>query len=579
MNNLFLGGRWAIWVCSFYALMMLIFTLSPGDGSWVLYSQAILKGFRLYEDLHFNQQPLFPIFSTAVTLVAGDWIVFQKIVYFLVPVLYIYLIYLISTYVIEDGLKRGFFIITIFFIAISFEAYRFDDYHAFSGIFILASLYFSIKLLHDKSFLQPYIIWQSLLIAFLLNTRINDGVFLGMAVLFFGIFRLENLKEVFFGFFMTVFFALAILSLNLLILNDTYGAWFSNSILSAASIKGGSALINYPLTMLKKSLLLFLQGDFTRRRLALVLVSGAFFYFSFRNFSKGYLRDVASLISFLGLSYGIFKIYPHHALTFFVALGVLISWGVALLIFVRRAFLRGNSSNFDIFLPLIFYPYFLYCGGSLSSGGSFNDHFFVLALLIIVLLISCKKIVGELDPLKYFVFFIMTILACEAIVLRTIRPYGWHSYNVPSFFEKRYLVTESENGPHLLSKDLAKLILPVCSEIKNSEELLSIPFSFANYYCHKDPWKNYIQTFFDTSSPKQIDRLINDLSISPPEYIFYQRQLENLAVHERIFNHGKPLRQRALDDFLMGKIQSGEWTVVVESDLYPPSRWMLIRTN
>lgn len=181
--------------------------------------------------------------------------------------------------------------------------------------------------------------------------------------------------------------------------------------------------------------------------------------------------------------------------------------------------------------------------------------------------------------LKYIGILSLALISIEGGVLRTMRPYGWHSYNIPNFFEKRIVVKDPVNGPHVLSRDLAKLILPVCAEVKGADELLSIPFSFSNYYCHKEPWRNYIQTFFDTASASQIDRLIQDINNAPPQYIFYQRQLENLSAHEEVFNNGRPLRQRALDELIVRNVNQKKWEVVYKSDLYPPSVWLLIKTR
>jgi len=109
--------------------------------------------------------------------------------------------------------------------------------------------------------------------------------------------------------------------------------------------------------------------------------------------------------------------------------------------------------------------------------------------------------------------------------------------------------------------------------------MLSLPFSFANYYCGTPVWHGYVQTFFDTSTATDINGLISDLNQDPPDFIFYQRQLDNLSGHEKIFNAGKPLPHRALDELIMTNIESGRWVVSYRSSFAPPSDWILISTN
>jgi hypothetical protein len=93
------------------------------------------------------------------------------------------------------------------------------------------------------------------------------------------------------------------------------------------------------------------------------------------------------------------------------------------------------------------------------------------------------------------------------------------------------------------------------------------------------PWHGYVQTFFDTSSPKLIEQLMADLQDEPPRYILYQRQLENLDRHERAFNRGHPLPHRRLDKLLMDKIDSGEWHIVRQQHFGGDSDWLLIDTS
>ena len=575
-------GGWGFLFCILYAACLLFYTIAPGDGGWMLYAKSILHGNRIYSELNLNQQPLFILYSQGINLIFGDRILLQKLGYLTTPIFYSYFLFKIVSLIAANGLVRGFTTIALFFIAITFVAYRFDDYHAFCGVLLFASLYLSLKFAKHQITFTKYAGFQSLVIALLMITRLTDGIFLAMAVFCFTVSFIGFSRQLAGAVVFALFTFFVLLTISLLLLNESYFSWYKYTILEAAKIKGGMSLWSYPFLMLKKSIFLYMDGSFSIKRIGLILFSSAILWISVKN-SVGYFKYFLITICFFGIAYGIFKIYPYYGLTLTVSLGVLVSFVIAPIALGWKIFFKESESvGLKQFLALIYYPFFLYLSGSLSSAGSFDDHFFPLTFLIIVLflLFQDKNIKGTCkESLKYAGILFFLLLFIEAATFRTMRPYAWHSYNVPNFFERRVFVNDPVNGPHFLSRDLAELILPVCSEVKMADELLSIPFSFANYYCHKEPWKGYIQSFFDTSSAVLIDRLIWDINISPPQYIFYQRQLENLSIHEKLFNNNLPLRQRALDELIMRNINERKWKVVYSSDLYPPSVWLLIKTK
>ena len=92
-----------------------------------------------------------------------------------------------------------------------------------------------------------------------------------------------------------------------------------------------------------------------------------------------------------------------------------------------------------------------------------------------------------------------------------------------------------------------------------------------------------MQTFFDTSSKETIQGLMEELQSAPPKWIVYQRQLNNLKLHEQIFNQGRPLPHRYLDQLIEEKIASGEWKPVYTSPYgsrgFFTDEWILLRTR
>jgi hypothetical protein len=110
-------------------------------------------------------------------------------------------------------------------------------------------------------------------------------------------------------------------------------------------------------------------------------------------------------------------------------------------------------------------------------------------------------------------------------------------------------------------------------------DLLSIPFSYANYYCGIPPWQAFVQTFFDLSGREVIDDMMAKLQHSPPRWILYQRQMDNLAMHEKVFNNGRRLPQRDLDEFIIARVLSGNWKLVMRGQDRAGSDWLLLKTN
>ena len=184
-------------------------------------------------------------------------------------------------------------------------------------------------------------------------------------------------------------------------------------------------------------------------------------------------------------------------------------------------------------------------------------------------------------------FSALAVLAlCCAISYRVERPFAWHVYLEPPLFTGRVWYHHPEHGPMIIDRDLLQMIQPVCRTIQaggSENELLSLPLPYANYFCDTPPWHGYVQTFFDTSSKETIQSLIDELEHAPPKWIFYQRQLSTLALHEQVYNHNQPLPQRFLDQLIEQKIAEGSWRVAYSSsygdrpDLH--NQWLLIQTR
>jgi hypothetical protein len=584
INNTIRYDVISAFLCLSFAIVTLFLTLAPGDGTWILYGDQLNKGLSLYKDIKIHQQPLFPIFGKIVSFFSNNKFLYEKLFFSTFPIAFIYTIYKISTKMDVSFLKRGLFIAGIFFCSIRFVAYRFDDYHIVSSFFAMCSVYISIKYIQRELSASSYIYIQSFIASLALFNRVNDGFFLFLIVYGIYLYNEKNLKNFILNLLKSLVIAFFILSLLLIFSKATYVDWFNLTIAQAGKIKGGTQLFSYPFLMLQNSFNFVLTPllDFSRNLLGLFFIVYTLSYL----FLRSKLTPSTPLIRFIFISnfilffYLIYRIYQLSFLNIFLPFIVIISF-FALILYVwtlfKMKFLEVHNTN--IMFCLILYPAFLFLSGSLSSAGGFNDHYFPMATMLAVTPFIFEKNKNILRHEKNFFYLACLVLALNGLVYRISDPYSWHSYHIPKFFNEYKVSFNSQHGYFFTNKELSSLIDPVCPKISNSDTLLSIPFSFANYYCGVEPWNGYIQTFFDTSSKSDINDLVINLKKTPPSYIFYQRQLFYLGKHEEIFNKGLPLPHRKLDNFLMEKITRNEWFVVYKSQLYPPSEWMLISTQ
>jgi hypothetical protein len=152
-------------------------------------------------------------------------------------------------------------------------------------------------------------------------------------------------------------------------------------------------------------------------------------------------------------------------------------------------------------------------------------------------------------------------------------------------FVKRQWYRHPVYGPMIIETAQLDVFTQVCGQVGTGPqtELLSLPLTYANYFCSIAPWHGYVQTFFDTSSRETILRLMQDLDQAPPKWVLYQRQLENLKLHEDTYNRGRPLPHRYLDQMIEEKLNSGRWEKAYTSQYEArpgwSNEWILIRTR
>lgn len=586
------GGilKLSICFCLLYGSLWLSLVSGAGDGTWFLYVDEIFSGLPLYKELHVTQQPIFFLISAFVRWVAGDNYLLLKILYLPLLIFFIYSIYKISSLCSKNEILRSLIVLFIFFSGTLFEAYRFDDYHVFAHSLVLISFYYSSLYITNKVSFENFSLIQSFIFGLAFLTRINEGLCIFFAILFISIVKrpsvLKLIKSFIYG--TVIFIVLVILALTLM--HDTPLEWLSSTLFQATESKGGVVLIGRPINLILNSYN-FLADYNTKYLIKIQFLSIIFlflwiFYFHKKNdfnIRNYYWFSIAIFIIYsIKRIYNPILSYDLIPICLFIALGLFI---YSLFFLCSRFINKPAEMEHSSQLYLAAYPFFLFALSSLSSGGRFDSLFFPSCLALICLIIFISSIYRHQPavlPILFIAYMICFTSVIEGVSLRSKRPYGWQSYYAPKFFSgfKGYeIINDSARGLHIMPIELMNLISPVCEIVGKNHTLLSLPFSFANYYCGVKPWNGYIQTFFDTSNSKTIRQLIAALENSPPDYIFYQRQLINMTAHENIFFGDKPLPHRDLDRLIMNRIAIKKWKIVYQSDSYPPSEWMLIKTD
>jgi hypothetical protein len=575
--------------CFLFSVTILFSILSPGDGGWILFGKELQNHSLLYENLNFHQQPLFPFLGKLVSTYSNDKFFLEKSFFLFIPITYIYAIYKISQKAFKSRLIQSFFILSVFFASIQFEAFRFDDYHGFSGALKFLSLYISIIFLRSEIKFNAFINFQSIIASLVFFSQITEGVFLFCVIYGIGFYKECRIRLLIYSLFKTFIIFFSFFIFFVFFLSDTsIQNWFSNTITEAGSIKGGDGLYFYPFKMIVNSVkaitIPFFSGHyFLKLFLLLFYLLGIFILLNYKKLIR--FKYISEFFIFFIFSFGFFiqEIYNLKIISVLLPYSFIFS----LFIFIAYlAYLFSRNFQRDITLNktlcLILYPLCFFISGSLSSGGSFNDHYFSMALFLAVFpFIINSSFIKKGIPNGYLnlISLVFLVVAIQGYTARYNNPYSWHSYHVPKLFFKYKFVYSSLHGHFITNDEVEALIDPVCKLTDGPSTLLSIPFSFANYYCGKKIWEGNIQTFFDTSSEIQVKKIIEKLKIDPPNFIFYQRQLANLKLHEEIYRNGKALPHRKLDEFIMNEIEGKKWLVIYTSKLYPPSEWILIATK
>jgi hypothetical protein len=580
--------------CLLFGLAMIADTQTAGDGVWFWYATFLHSGKHLYRDMHLALQPLYVLETASFMALLGKGWLASKVPAVLHVAAYCIGLALVARSSKLPDRQKALVLACAFFVSIDFEAYRFDDYHVLADCFAVYSLVVLLKLQITSQAWRSDCLAAGLgvLSGLSLVTRLNDGaaLFAGVAIAIAYMAQSRRLIS------LVLFSGAAALTVLLVVrlTGDSLHDYAMYSIFSAVGSKGGTvSVLAYPLR-LPWNTLRFLRDRQTFEFVVYCLGSALIWVVLIRPFWR-----TRRLGDFLKLLAGtIFILLPFHhfhgalldtrLIVDLSAPGVLLVYGMGLAVIVRLLYVRFAAAKIPVWNHreiLLLIPLGQLASASMSSGGRHIGLYGPIAMMILLLPIASPLRLKS-EPTRAFAFAIVAILTVHCVAYKYRYPYLWHSYKAGPLFAGRQWTRHPDYGPMIIEREELKFIEPICEAVKadgSEQGLLSLPFPYPNYFCSIEPWHGYVQTFFDTSSKETIHGLMDELQKAPPKWIVYQRQLNNLMLHEQIFNQGRPLPQRYLDQMIEDKIGTGEWQPVYMStygshDFYS-DQWILLRTR
>ena len=580
--------------CILFGLALIANVQATNDSQWFWYASSLRNGKRLYSDLHLALQPFF-VLETAwfMSLLGKGWIV-SRIPAVLHLIAYALGLRLISRYADWPDRQMAIIMGSAFFISICAGLERLDDYHIATDCFQIYSIVLLLVLQKAKTTGRTLYVSAALgiLSGFTFTTRVNDGAALMLAVAIAISCMAPSKRLAAVG-----LFCISAASTVLLVVQstgDSMHAYLLNSIFRAVGSKGGAAGVLSSPIRLPWNTLRFLHDkqvdEVILYCMGIVLIWTFLILPSARTgFAKEWQKAVIGLILiFLPVHHFTGALLDARFISDISAITVYILYGFGIVAFVR--YLRWTLNGEREFAwnrreILLLVPLGQLMSSSMSSGGF---HYLLYGPPAILMLLTpiASPIPLRSSSAKSIFMAVAMVMLCYSLVYKIRVPYSWHSYVAEPMFTDRQWYWHPLYGPMVIQTDMLHFIEPVCKQVgmkDPDQELLSMPYGYANYFCGIPPWHDYVQTYFDTTTQQTMDKLLQELREKPPRWILYERGLKSLTIHEDIYNQGRPLPHRYLDQLIEQRLAQGTWRAVYTSS-YGNTRdwddeWILIRTQ
>jgi hypothetical protein len=579
----------AIAGCVLFGLAMIANNQMGGEGMWFWYDNAFLSGAKVYSQLHIALQPFYLLESAAwMRLVGRNLLALESL-----SLLHIFAmcaaLYLLLRESRWPGWLKAITLFASFALTVCGHSYRFDDYHVVAEDFIFFGLLLLLYIARSQSAAQE--LRLAALLGFLcgitITTRVTDGAALIASAIL--CLLLLPLRRKLLSTGVLIVAAAATMRLTVALTGDSFSDYLSSSIFRAASSKGGTgSIFMAPFLGLRQSIPL-IDKHVLVPMLAILAIGPLVFYF-WRAALKYIipLELAATAILLAVISHNRFReaLVGSQINVSMLVLSALL-YILPLVVLVRFLYARRNGKPWDAREVLVLLPLAEWASYVAGAGGNPLGNYYapiVLLLLLIAVLDPFRNVAAWAYP-DFAVF--MILIAASSVVGKVLIPYSWQNYVYGPMFVNRQLYHHPVYGELYIDTDLLRFSQAVCTDIgskpgENSPTLLAMPYPYPNYFCATPPWHNYVQTFFDNTTKATIDHLTEELNTAPPDWIVYQRQLQILGNYEHYYNHDRPIGQRALDELIMQKLNSGQWKLVEYSrylNIYPGDGWYVIQTH
>jgi hypothetical protein len=590
--NAFYGRAYqslAILFCVLLGLAMIVNTQLSGEATWFWYAVLFHNGAKLYADLHLALQPLLILeMDVWMKLFGIKCLVTQipSVLHLLVLCVGMFLLLRESDW---PDWQKAIALASAFVIWVVGSSYRFDDYHVTTENFILYSAVMLLLLAKTDSARRQFVLAAAMgvLCGFTITSRINDGAALLVATSVCLLVLARKRKLIVSGLFVVTSALTAILVVKST--GDTFSDYLSNSLFRAVGSKGGSGnLLAAPFLLFRNALemrhggkWIFLWG------LAIVAVGAL---------AQRYWKNSVGYIVMLQLvaAGAIFAVLSHPRRNQLVA-GVLIQYAIPVTIVViyllapivaaRYAKWKLGSGKreweWDAREILLLLPLAESASNSASGAATPLSGYYAQFAMLLLLIPVIQPFRKQVSWANASFLTILALVGLSGMAAKIQGPYEWNSSLSSPMFVNRQWYRHPIYGPMYIERGQLQLSRSICADIgeENSKaELLSLPFSYPNYFCNTPPWHGYVHTFFDTTLRSTMNELMQELQTDPPEWVVYQRQLVSIVPLEKLFNHGQPSAQRDLDEMIMQKIATRQWHLVDKKVQDADSTWYVIRT-
>jgi hypothetical protein len=585
IRGAFYGRGWqslAILFCVLLGLAMIANTQLGGEAMWFWYATFFHRGAKLYADLHLALQPLFVLEMDAWMKLFGIKCLVTEIPSVIHLLILCFGIFLLLRESDWPDWQKAILLASTFVLWVGGDSYRFDDYHVTTESFILYSLVLLLWLAKAESARRQFILAASIgvLCGFTITSRINDGAALlasaGLSMLFLA--RRRKLVVT------SLFIATSVLTWILVIklTGDTFSDYLSNSLFRAAGSKGGTgSILADPFLLFLNALEMRHGGKWYIPCIIAVIAAGVLAQRYWKN-RTGYIVVVQ-----LGMAAVIFAFLSNYRrkllLQYTIPITVIVTYLLAPIVAARYLIvkLRSGEREWDAREILFLLPLAEWASISTSAAAMPRAGYYAqisMLLLLVPVIQPFRK--HRLANASFLT--ILVLMALTGIATKISEPYTWNSMRSSAMFLNRQWYRHPVYGPMYIERNQLQFSRSICDKIgqgNSKPELLSLPFSYTNYFCAIPPWHGYVHTFFDTTTRSTVEGMMKELEAAPPQWIVYQRQLTNLTAHEQTFNHGQPLAQRDLDAMIMEKIATGQWQLIDKKNYQEGDGWYVIRTR